>query len=501
MKSKKLELKTNYDSSDPLSIEKYSKKLIDKTFESILFEYFKDDNDEFLKHRDIFNNPYRKGSLGNLIEEYFFGYLPNNSPNPDFPEAGVELKVTPYEVTKTGITRAGERLVLGMISNTEPVEDIFEDSTVYSMLQLILLVLYYRDKKEKDRIKHRIHYSQLISLNSEILKKDLEIIKSDYLTIIEKIKSGKAHELSEADTMYLAASTKGSTAKKSLQPQYYNPEIVAKRRAFSLKQGYMSSVINKYIIGKAQTYDEISDKRLSKEKFEKFVINRLKQYRGYSCEHLKEEFNLKESTSKSILSQLVLRILNVKTDNAEEFEKSNTQIKTIRRKENGDLHENMSFSTISFLEFAEEEWEESELHNFFSETRFLFVIFQEVGDDHYLDDIFFWHMPMNDLEGKGKEDWLKTQRVIRDGVDFQVRGSRVYNSIPNQSETKIFHLRPKADKAAYYIHSSRYEKGDLQKDADILPNGDLMTKQCFWLNKDYLIEKINESKINSSKRS
>ena len=180
---------------------------------------------------------------------------------------------------------------------------------------------------------------------------------------------------------------------------------------------------------------------------------------------------------------------------------SNTQIKTIRRKENGDLHENMSFSTISFLEFAEEEWEESELHNFFSETRFLFVIFQEVGDDHYLDDIFFWHMPMNDLEGKGKEDWLKTQRVIRDGVDFQVRGSRVYNSIPNQSETKIFHLRPKADKAAYYIHSSRYEKGDLQKDADILPNGDLMTKQCFWLNKDYLIEKINESKINSSKRS
>ena len=72
-------------------------------------------------------------------------------------------------------------------------------------------------------------YSQLISINSEALEKDLEIIRSDYEIIAKKIQDGRAHELSEADTMYLGAATKGATAKKSLQNQFYNPEVKAKR--------------------------------------------------------------------------------------------------------------------------------------------------------------------------------------------------------------------------------------------------------------------------------
>src|SRR5699024_5728477 len=122
-----------YNPESPLSIEEYSKKLIGKTFEEVLLEYFEEDNETFQEVREQFNNPYRKGSLGNLIEEYFFGYAPNNSPEPDFPEAGVELKVTPYEKTKTGLIRAGERLVLGMIPNNVPVPGSFEESSAYKM--------------------------------------------------------------------------------------------------------------------------------------------------------------------------------------------------------------------------------------------------------------------------------------------------------------------------------------------------------------------------------
>ena len=43
-----------------------------------------------------------------------------------------------------------------------------------------------------------------------------KIIIDDYNQINEKIKQGKAHELSEGDTMYLGACTKGATAKKSM---------------------------------------------------------------------------------------------------------------------------------------------------------------------------------------------------------------------------------------------------------------------------------------------
>lgn len=485
-----MELKNNYDEKNALSIEAYSKELIGKTFEDVLLDYFTDKETLFLEAREKFNNPYQKGSLGNLIEEYFFGYLPNSSPEPDFPKAGVELKVTPYETTKKGKVRAGERLVLGMIPNNKPVPFVFEESSAYSMLNLILLVLYYRDK-DLERVQHPIHYSQLVSLNSEALKNDLEIIKSDYRIIINKVTSGRAHELSEADTMYLGASTKGGTAKKSYQPQYYNPNVRSKRRAFSLKQSYMSFFINTYILDNRQTYDVISDETLSKESFEQTVIKKLISYKGSSREDLSKKFGLVGSNSKSIYSELTLKILNVNTENAEEFEKSNTQVKTIRLKENGIPKESMSFPAINFLTFAKEEWEESDVYTFFSQTRFLFVIFQEIGGEYYLDDAFFWNMPMEDLEKEGRKDWLDIQKIVRDGVNFRVSGSRVFNSLPNESKTKIFHLRPKADNAAYHLKSSGYIKGNLEKDADALPNGDWMTRQCFWLNKNYLIEQIN----------
>ena len=50
-----------------------------------------------------------KGAIGTVIEESWFGYTPNSESEPDFPEAGVELKVTPYLRGKNGI-RAKERL-------------------------------------------------------------------------------------------------------------------------------------------------------------------------------------------------------------------------------------------------------------------------------------------------------------------------------------------------------------------------------------------------------
>lgn len=38
--------------------------------------------------------------MGHLIEKYYFEYELNSDQEPDFPKAGVELKVTPYEIGK-----------------------------------------------------------------------------------------------------------------------------------------------------------------------------------------------------------------------------------------------------------------------------------------------------------------------------------------------------------------------------------------------------------------
>ena len=52
--------------------------------------------------KTTYANKLRKGGLGNLLEEVFFGYKANSNQEADFAEAGVELKVTPYEVKKRG---------------------------------------------------------------------------------------------------------------------------------------------------------------------------------------------------------------------------------------------------------------------------------------------------------------------------------------------------------------------------------------------------------------
>ena len=239
-----------YDETDPEDIENYAKRLIGKTFYDILKNYFKDNNLELEK---TFNK--NKGKLGNLIEKYYFYYEPNSNPHADFEKANTELKVTPYIKGKNGTLRAKERLVIGMIPNDKPIETNFEKSHVLEKLQLILLILYFHDKN-KNKLDYSIDFVKLFSILGENCKKDLEIIKKDYKIIVDKIISGNAHKLSEGDTNYLGACTKGSTAEKSLQKQYYG-DMPAKRRAFSLKQSYMSYVLNTYIVGNVPTYDSI----------------------------------------------------------------------------------------------------------------------------------------------------------------------------------------------------------------------------------------------------
>ena len=146
-----------YDKNNPLSIEKYAKKLEGKKFFEGLKDYYSNseirergigysEKNELQEKIAYFNNPRGKGSLGNLLEEYYFYYKPNSDSNPDFLEAGTELKVTPIEKKRDGSLRAGERLVITMIPNDRPVEPVFGKSHVLEKMRLMLLILYLREK-------------------------------------------------------------------------------------------------------------------------------------------------------------------------------------------------------------------------------------------------------------------------------------------------------------------------------------------------------------------
>ena len=98
-------------------------------------------------------------------------------------------------------------------------------------------------------------------------------------------------------------------------------------------------------------------------------------------------------------------------------------------------------------------------------------------------------MPLKDLEGVGKVEWEKYQKQFLKGINFEIRENKIKNNLLKSKDTKIFHLRPHAQRPAYFIDGKRYGNGT-DGDMDELPNGDKMTKQCFWLNKEYILSEI-----------
>mgnify|MGYP002517432034 CR=1 FL=1 len=115
-------------------VEGCSDKTI-KYYDSTIRNAVEKINKEIEKHED----KKRKGGLGELIEECFFHYQCNSDSRPDFPEAGVELKVTPYKKGAKGDLVAKERLIITMIDYFKVIEEKFEDSHLWNKARLILL--------------------------------------------------------------------------------------------------------------------------------------------------------------------------------------------------------------------------------------------------------------------------------------------------------------------------------------------------------------------------
>jgi len=483
----------NYDPTDKYSIYEYAKKLKGKTFNDIYNDnqlFLVDSPAESDAYRQSYENRKRKGGLGQVVEERYFHYEANSDSRPDFPEAKLELKVTPYKVNKNKTISAKERLIISMIGYFDIVKTNLYNSNAWEKLENMLLIYYKWDPDKKNRLDYIINYIYLYTPN----KKDLKIIENDYEIIKNKVKAGKAHELSEGDTMYLGAATKSSDSKKrTSQP---NSEKDAKPRAFSLKASYMTYLLRNYITKEAGIEDEVI-KEDSVKDFERYVTSKINQYRGEKDTDLFNTFLKGENTNtKDKYSRLAYEILGVKTKNAEEFEKANIVVRAIRVEENNKIRESVSFPNFIIKELIEEEWENSNIYHYFSEVKFLFIIYRKKESNYYLSESKFWNMPKEDIDTKLKEEWIRERDTFIEGVELTPKetksGTIVNNNLTKKSNTKILHVRTHSSKSAYKIDGIKYGNGNLDTDTDELPNGDLMTKQCFWLNNDYILNQIIE---------
>lgn len=421
-----------------------------------------------------------KGIIGQIIEEGVFGYPINNRAEPDFAKLGVELKVTGLKQLKNKSYVAKERLVLNVIDFFKEAEVDFEHSSFWKKNQNLLL-MFYLYKESIDPGLYPIIDSILYTYPVE----DLKIIKDDWELISKKINDGEAHLISEADTMYLAACTKGSNG-EAMRLQPFS-KIPAKQRAFCLKNSYINQVIHNFYIGD-KCEKILSVEEIKNNTFEAAMTAHVKQYIGMSESQLKEKFNL-TTNSKNEFELLTAKMLNIKgkINRADEILKANITVKTIRVEENNRIIESMSFPTFEYEHLVNEEWGDSDLRNMFYDTKFMFVIFKKQNNEYKFSGIKFWNMPVSTLDKEVFDVWQKTKNVVKNGeiiagvIELKDGSYITKTNFPGMKFNGICHVRP---------HARNSEDTYMLPKPDVLTGQVKYTKHCFWLNNTYIEEII-----------
>ena len=401
-------------------------------------------------------NSKNKGDLGAMVEAHFFELPPTNK-GIDFPEAGLELKTTGLTRRTDGSLRAKERLVLTMINYTSIADEEWEFSVFLKKCQLILILFYLYDKKVASYDQRFILDPILFNLSEH----DVATIKRDWEFIRNRVRAGKAHELSEGDTYYLGACRKGSgKVDEKLLDQPFSDEK-AKSRAFSFKPSY----INLLIKGRQESNVLGLDENIT---FEDATAERFRAFVGMSLVEIANHFDYEKKSPKSFTRQLAMRIISNGGESVPELEKAGIEMKTVRLTVKGRPREAMSFPGFKPLQIIEEDWENSSFYQRI-ENRFLFIVFRE-GEDgiERLDRAVYWNMPYQDRQ-EAKRVWEETKKRIHENVP----------NLPKSSESRVAHVRPKAKNAL---------------DTWPTPQGGTRVKQCFWLNKDYISDVLSATR-------
>lgn len=458
-------MKLQYNPSDKNSVIDYAKKLKGKSLRQVF-------DVKILEHSYS-----GKGNFGQVLEKFYFGYEPNSIAEADFAQIGMELKSSPLKQLKNSEYRSKERLVLNIINYINVVEQNFANSDFIKKNASILLI-FYLHQPDFDILDYLIKLVDEWSFSST----DLEIIKKDWETITKKIADGKAHELSEGDTFYLGACTKGANA-LSVRKQPFS-EIPAKQRAYSFKQGYVNHIIATIANEPTEIYGKLipSVAVAKKQTIEEIVIDKFKPYYGKTIDEILAIIEVEiNTTAKSFYANLTKAILGIELDKeVEEFEKAEIIVKTVRLKENDLPKEDISFPNFKYEEIVNQEWDDSDFKDIL-EHKFLFVFYQFENEELVLRRVKFWNMPYADIL-EAEKVWKKTKEIVKKGsIVKEVKNGIRYTNFPNKSFNSVSHVRPHATNADDTFPLPKKDKLTKEKE---------YTKHCFWLNNTYVRDEI-----------
>ncbi len=454
-------MKLPYNEKDLRSIEKYAKILEDHKLNDLYpIDWNRDPH-------------YDKGQFGKLIEELHFKRTPNNSPLPDFPEAGVELKTTGLIKVKDRL-HAKERLKLNSLNYCDMDKEIWKKSHFLSKNLKTLLIAYLYNRNE-----HPMELIIKLCGLWEIPEKDLLIIRSDWEKIRAKINNNVPWLISEGDTLYLGACTSGSDSRETVVIPRSKRKV--KARSLCFKKPYLDAILWELSMGKlGQKFGEEKiikdDHELIKLGFEGYLINKFKPFIGKTIKQIAKDKKIKVSIKAKNYNDIISKaILGLKEspEKSEEFIKAGIALKSIAFERNGNLIESISFPYFKYDELvAENDWDSSTTREMF-ERKFFFVVYQKDNKNNkVLKGVVFWNIPLDDLDKQVKSVWIETIKRLRINPK---------SKLPGMKENPISHIRPHGRDA---------------KDTYTTISGIKLKKYCFWFNAKYIETEIKKSLSN-----
>lgn len=427
-----------YDPSSPESILTFARRLVGKSLREMI-------TDELARLGGK-----GKGCFGDDLAELYFGLPPgDNKSEPDFREAGVELKSSGLLRRKKGLT-AKERTSLAMIPATLQSER-WETSSLLHKCGTILFVFY----EFEDGVHYLDRTIRCVGLWEMPRSGEL---RDDWLTIQTQAAQVGIRQLSCKMTKRLEAAPKDQGNKDT-------PENERKpsRRAFALKAGTVTELVLPAMDWSVPVFDgELSFDELGDALSECF-----RPYIGLSAPELRLALGV-ATTPKSLNfhAAVTKAVLGVEpTQGVRELENQGVAIRSIRLdwgKQSPKEH--VSFPHFKYLELVKESWDTSTLRETLLRP-ILFVVYRAASADndrYILSGVRLWRMPLEDLDGEVRRVWQLTIDRINSGAA---------DKLPASADSPICHVRPHG-----------------RDGSDTLPtpaNGPLV-KSSFWLRNRYI---------------
>lgn len=433
---------------------------------------------------DESHNLNNKGGLGGFVEENIFKYKANNDDNPDFIDAGLELKVTPLKRNLDGSISSKERLVLNVINYKEEATKDYKTSSFYRKNKRLLLWFYLYSKG--------VHPANFEITDWDIFEfensLEAKVIERDWNIIHNKIVKGRAHEISESDTEFLAACTKG--AKGTDTVEQYKSSIPAKPRAYSFKGSYMTYVYRHYVHNSAPYSPSVSEDEWMKNPLEEIYKEKMSVLHGMAQRELCRKFHVNyNSKNKSLNFAIAKGMLGItRGKQTPEMEIAGITLRTITIDSNGYPTEAMPFNNFEFEELINTPWDESYIREDFADLKMMIFVFREADGLITFDRVQFWNCPNSVVDGPVKKMHEDCAKMVREGTAFYFNNrGKVIDKFPKDKRDSngVCHVRPHARRGA-----DKYNLPVPDKETGI----NEYTKQSFWFNKEF-VQKILEEKV------